>query len=319
MNTLPSNWEVSQQNLKASILQSSNWAEFQHSLGRNPYFGQGDEWSWIGYERKSKGLRYLMIPYGPTIRGDKKACLDSVLKSAKQAGFDFVRLEPIGSLDADDLKALGGRQISEVDPQHTQLINLEKSEEDLRMDMRSGHRNPVNTAAKRGVKVYHTTGEAELPDFLRLMASTASSAGIKNYDDAYYQQLVKTLMPQGIAKFYVATVGGKKASISIVYDYNSTRSYAWAGNDQELNRKSQASVVNVWTMITDAKAAGMQTFDLWGVAPEDAPDSHKWAGISAFKRGFGGNTVGTLGTWDIPLKKAKYATYQAYRKLRGLE
>lgn len=317
MTNLPDNWDEQQQKLNSSVLQSAEWAKFQQSLGRRVYFDEAKTWSWVGFERISKGLRYLMLPYGPTIRDDKKACLDSIIKTATEAGFDFVRIEPIGTIDAQDLKDLHAREIKEVDPQHTQLISLDIPLDQLRMNLRSGHRNPVNTATKRKVKVYSSQDSAELPDFLNLMHETAKHAGIKNYDDSYYQQLVATLMPSSVAKFYVATVNGKKASVSIIYDWNGTRYYASAGNDQILNRASQASVVNVWTMIADAKKAGMHTFDLWGVAPESASPSHKWAGISNFKRGFGGNTVGTIGTWDIPLRKTKYKAYEVYRKLRG--
>lgn len=319
MQKLPDNWDDQQKALNASVLQTNAWAEFQNSLGREAFFGTGNGWSWMGFARASKGIKYLFLPYGPTMQLEARACLQNVIQTAKTAGFDFVRLEPIGKVSVEDIKSLGGQKITELDPQHTQLIDLTKTIEELRSEMRSGHRNPINTAEKRSVKVYNSKDPSELPDFLKFMDDTAKRAGITNYGDNYYQKLVETLMPSGYASFYVATVDGKKASISIVYDYNGTRSYAWAGNDQMLNRQSQASVVNVWQMIVDAKEAGMKTFDLWGVAPEDAPPSHKWAGISSFKRGFGGHTVATIGTWDVPIKRQKYKAYKIYRKLRKLD
>jgi lipid II:glycine glycyltransferase (peptidoglycan interpeptide bridge formation enzyme) len=319
MQKLPANWDDTQKSLNASILQSAGWAEFQGSLGRELYFGEGNGWSWVGFARASKGIKYLFLPYGPTIQSDTSACLRHVIQTAKDNNFDFIRLEPIGKVTSQEMVAIGGQKIAELDPEHTQLIDLTKSIDELRSDLRSGHRNPINQAEKRGVQVYSSTEPGELKDFLLLMASTAKRAGITNYDDNYYARLAETLMPLGMARFYVATVEGKKVSMSIVYDYHSTRSYAWAGNDAELNRKSQASVINVWQMITGAKEAGMHTFDLWGVAPVDAAPGHKWAGISVFKRGFGGETVETLGTWDVPIKQNKYKAYKVYRKLRKLD
>jgi len=319
MQKLPENWDAQQKKLQASILQTNVWADFQDSLGRTIYFGTNENWSWVGFARSSKGIRYLFLPYGPTIQSNAKQCLQDILQTAQSAGFDFVRLEPIGKITAADMYSHSAKKIGEVDPEHTQLIDLTKSIDELRAEMRSGHRNPINTAQKREVRVYSSHDQSELKDFLRFMADTATRAGIQNYGDEYYEKLVEHLMPTGFATFYVATAENKKASISIVYDWNGTRSYAWAGNDQVVNRKSQASVVNVWQMIVDAKSAGMKTFDLWGVAPEDAPTSHKWAGISSFKRGFGGKTVTTLGTWDIPLKKGKYRAYSVYRKLRKMD
>jgi lipid II:glycine glycyltransferase (peptidoglycan interpeptide bridge formation enzyme) len=319
MDLLPNNWDDQQKDLDASILQSSVWAKFQSELNRKPYFATSSNWSWVGFSRASKGIKYLFLPYGPTIASDADGCLQSIMQVAKDANFDFVRIEPIGKVSAEDIKKAGGVRIAELDPMHTQLIDLTKPIDELRSEMRSGHRNPINTAEKRQVSVYSSTGKDELPDFLRFMDDTAQRAGIKNYGEDYYKKLVDALMPVEFAKFYVAKAGEQKASISIVYDYNGTRSYAWAGNDQMLNRQSQASVVNVWQMIVDAKEAGMKTFDLWGVAPVDAPAKHKWAGISSFKRGFGGETTETIGTWDIPLKKSKYKAYKMYRKLRGMD
>jgi lipid II:glycine glycyltransferase (peptidoglycan interpeptide bridge formation enzyme) len=60
----------------------------------------------------------------------------------------------------------------------------------------------------------------------------------------------------------------------------------------------------------------MTSFDLWGVAPSDDV-KHKWAGISKFKKGFGGTTIQYLGTYDIPLNNIKYKLYKAYCRIRG--
>jgi lipid II:glycine glycyltransferase (peptidoglycan interpeptide bridge formation enzyme) len=53
--------------------------------------------------------------------------------------------------------------------------------------------------------------------------------------------------------------------------------------------------------------------DLWGVAPADQPD-HKWAGFTAFKKSFGGRGIAYPGTWDLPVRKVRYGSYQLARK-----
>lgn len=317
MNTLPSDWDIIQKSLHSSILQSSVWAKFQTQLNRGVYFDRSNHWSWLGFERQSKGIRYLLLPYGPTIRQNAKEALDSVVQKATSAGFDFVRLEPIGQLEIDQLSGIGAHQIAEVEPEHTQIIDLTKPEEELRKELQSGHRNRINTAQKRGIEVVQHKDLSPLDDFLVLMHDTARHAGIKNYDDSYYRTMAETMVQAGAASFYVAKAEGELASISLIYDWNDTRYYAHTGNNQAVNRQSKAAVVNVWTMMIDAKNLGLSSFDMWGVAPEGADSKHKWAGISEFKRGFGGQTVNTLGTWDIPLKKGKYKAYNMYRKLRG--
>ena len=48
----------------------------------------------------------------------------------------------------------------------------------------------------------------------------------------------------------------------------------------------KAAVPLLWQLISDARHAGADTFDFWGIAPTDDLD-HKRAGYTRFKRSFG--------------------------------
>ena len=318
-NFEPTVWDMQIAQLGGGILQSTAWAEFQEIVGREAVrASSAGEWAWQGFMRSSKGLRYLILPYGPVVQKNAAEALRSIVFSAEEQEVDFVRIEPISAVTEADLRAAGARKITEVDPQHTFVLDISQPEEDLRRGLQSGHRNRVNTTEKRGIVIRQVQDMSPMDDFLRLMADTAAHAHITNYPDSYYRHLAETLIGKDVASFYVSSVAGKVASVSLVYDWGDTRSYAHTGNDQALNREYKVAVSAAWKMIKDAKAAGLARFDLWGAAPDDSAD-HKWAGITAFKKGFGGERVTTLGTWDIPIKKTKYRAYQVYRKLRGLE
>ncbi len=318
-NFEPTVWDTQIAQLGGGILQSTAWAEFQEIVGREAVrASSAGGWAWQGFMRSSKGLRYLILPYGPVVQKNAAEALRSIVFSAEEQEVDFVRLEPIGAVTEADLRAAGARKITEVDPQHTFVLDISQPEEDLRRGLQSGHRNRVNTTEKRGIVIRQVQDMSPMNDFLRLMADTAAHAHITNYPDSYYRHLAETLIGKGVASFYVSSVAGKVASVSLVYDWGDTRSYAHTGNDQALNREYKVAVSAVWKMIADAKVAGLTKFDFWGAAPDDSAD-HKWAGITAFKKGFGGERVTTFGTWDIPIKKTKYRAYQVYRRLRGLE
>src|SRR5207253_9747167 len=66
----------------------------------------------------------------------------------------------------------------------------------------------------------------------------------------------------------------------------------------------------LWQMIGYAKARGAATFDFWGVIPDDNP-SHPWAGFSRFKKAFGGRLLERAGTWELPVRMARYRAYAA--------
>lgn len=311
-------WDKRLEILGASILQSSAWADFQTIIDRPALRCSGGNWAWQGFVRRSHGLHYVIVPYGPVVHSNAPEALQSALSAAREQGADFVRLEPVGLVSLDQIKALGGRQIKEVQPQHTFVLDLTPSEVDLRAGLESGHRNRVNGTARRGIVIEQVRDMSPMDDFLRLMHDTALRAGINNYPDWYYRSLAEVLIAKRVASFYVSRVENQVSSVSLVYDWGGTRSYAHTGNDQHLNRQYKVAVSACWQMIIDAKASGLSKFDFWGAAPDDSAD-HAWAGITSFKRAFGGERVQTLGTWDIPIKQSKYRAYRAYRLLRRLE
>ncbi|MBP9827096.1 peptidoglycan bridge formation glycyltransferase FemA/FemB family protein [Candidatus Saccharibacteria bacterium] len=309
-------WDNTIISLGGGVLQSQAWADFQESIGRGLVRQSDKGWAWQGFIRNSKGLRYLFLPYGPVVQANSDEALRSLIFSGEEQGCDFVRCEPIGRISRQAMLTVGARQISEVEPQHTFVLDLTQDETDLRHGLQSGHRNRINTGAKRGITVEAVANLAPIDDFLRLMSDTARHAHIINYPDSYYVRMAEVLIGAGQAVFYVSRVAGQVASVSLVYDFDTTRYYAFTGNDQQLNREHKVAVSAVWQMIVDAKQKGLTKFDLWGAAPDESPD-HKWAGITAFKKGFGGERVATIGTWDIPIKHTKYRAYSLYRKLRG--
>ncbi len=313
---LPSNWNNSIQNRSGHILQSAQWANFQTSIGRQPYFSINKDWYWIAYNRQVTGLHYLLATYNPVIEKDPVKALESLRVQGGDLKCDFVRVEPTGNVSKQDLESLGAHQLADVQPSHTLVLDLTRSEEDLRHDLQSGHRNRINTGEKRGVRVYKTVDLKTIPVFLRLMHDTADHSKITNHPDWYYEKMAQNLIEQGIACFYVATVEENPASVSLVFDWGNTRYYAHTGNDQVLNRQYKAAVSCAWQMILDAKSDGKKYFDFWGIAPPEEPN-HPWAGISAFKHGFGGSVVSNIGTYDLVINKSKYAMYNAYRKLKG--
>ncbi|GDX63068.1 peptidoglycan bridge formation protein FemAB [Candidatus Saccharibacteria bacterium] len=316
MENLPNDWDLIQKSLDASILQSQVWSDFQQSLGRKAHFEWSNHWSWVGFERKMKGFKYLLVPYGPTASVQAKEALDSLVSYAKKHSYDFVRIEPMGNISEYDLKAFGAKKIGELDPEFTQIIDLNKGEDELRSGLKPNHRNLINGTKRRGIEITQSTNPQDFNEFLSMLKETSKRAKVKFYPDSYYKKIWETLGSKNNAKLYLAKVENKPVSAALFYDYNGVRYYAHAGAYQEINRKVNASISLLWQAILDAKKLGMNQFDLWGVSPND-DSKHKWAGITSFKKGFGGQTINYLGTFDIPIKKSKYKLYSLAQSLRG--
>ncbi len=288
------------------------------AVGREVVWDQGDGWQWQAVIRVSRGIRYLMCSYGPAADGPKsmRDAVKSLAEAAIRQNADFIRLEPQSNITAAELEAMGARRIGEVQPAHTQVVDLILPIEEIRGELASGHRNLINGTQRRGITVRKSTAAADFEAFITMLRETQQHARTTFHSEEYYRKLWQVLQPKGICQLYVADVNGESVAAAMFYDWGSIRYYAHAGARQEANRRAKASVSLVWQALVDAKEAKMAAFDLWGVSPE-GDESHKLAALSRFKRAFGGQTVAYLGTWDIPLKTNKYRAYTWYRRLRG--
>ena len=63
-----------------------------------------------------------------------------------------------------------------------------------------------------------------------------------------------------------------------------------------------------------AKSQGATFYDMWGIAPTDDPADPQ-AGLTGFKRGWGGQVVEFVSGFDYVYDEAAYRTFLAERKL----
>lgn len=75
-----------------------------------------------------------------------------------------------------------------------------------------------------------------------------------------------------------------------------------------LDKNVPASYLCQWTGIKLAKELGCETYDFWGVSPEDEPN-HPWYTIGRFKRGFGGTDMKLIHAQDFILSWQYWITW----------
>lgn len=307
-------WDEKLIKLNGHFLQSRAWASFQTALGKDVFYCTGEDWLWLAISQRAKFLKYLYIPYGPTVASEKglDEALESIKKFARENKYDFIRFEPNGSFNQSVL-AQKYTPSKEVQPETTSVLNLIPDKEDLLANCDTGHRSRIRHAGEKNIAVAESTSDKDIDDYLEMHHQTISRAGIKSFGDSYYRTLINVLGKSNNAKLYFATIDNKKIASAIVFDFNDTRYYAFAAADQELNRQTHCAVVLLWQLIVDAKDEGRKNFDFWGVAPEGAIN-HPWSGLSSFKRGFGGTDKKYSGTWDLAINTAKYRMYSLLKR-----
>ncbi len=311
-------WDEQQKVRNAHMLQGRPWALFQQALGHPVIWADNPDWSWMAVIINGKGVRYLYVPYGPTISNPDSLneALLSLKTAAKALSLDFIRCEPIG-VSMKTIASSGMRRTKSVQPQESLIIDLKQTPEVLKSKLSSSHRNTINGAERRGLILRSSTDISNLEPFLNLIHATADTRHFHSYPDSYYKTLVETLLPTGNIKFFIAEHQGKVVSATLCMDYLQTRAYSYTGNDPNA-RNLRATAPLVWKMITDSKAEGFERFDLWGIAPNGAGPNHPWAGFSEFKRSFGGQEVFYSGTWELPISPLKYHAHRIAKQISKL-
>jgi lipid II:glycine glycyltransferase (peptidoglycan interpeptide bridge formation enzyme) len=319
------------------VMQSRAWMAVQQALGDEVVHQRGEGWRWAGVHHRGRGIGYLYLPYGPALEDSARLgdALDAIRVAGRSLSVDFVRVEPdlvvastamaaaeaepVGTVAAETEAALAARGavlVRSVQPRHTLVLDLRRSEEELRGEMLSGRRRSINAATRKGISIRRTREAAEAEEFIRLIHRTGERNRFDPHADAYYRTVCTTLFGLGAASLYLAEVEGESVAGVIAFESATTGYYAHAADDPERSRQIVAAAPLAWQIVRDCRAEGRTAFDFWGVIPDDSVD-HPWAGFSRFKKTFGGRMVTRPGTFDLPLRPLRYRAYRAAREMRA--
>lgn len=330
------------------FLQSWDWSLFQEKLGRIAYRyrvaadapAQGELAQFLMLELPLPfGQKYGYLPRGPVLAcdpGDGKALLphlDAVVAALREIAvrdrLTFVRIEwpwPSGAagLTAQDLRSRGFVPAPPMQPAHTSVVQLGRSEEELLGAMHPKTRYNVRVAERHGVVVRQGSGDADFEAFWSLLAETAKRDNFHTHARDYYAKMFAQLAGTPPAdgperdlrvRLWLAEREGRAIAAALTAEFGDTVTYLH-GASRSGDRKYMAPYLLHWRIIADAKARGFARYDFWGTAPND-DETHPWAGITRFKKGFGGSDEAYLGAWELPVRPRWYSAYRFAKRIRG--
>lgn len=306
------------------FLQSTAWKTFEESLGKTCFTVSESSFAYLAILEKTRLGNYLYLPYGPSLsRKNPKSALKSAIKSLKNLAQShncfFIRLEPPFSFEANYLEDLNLKKSKDLNPAETWVLDLTQPREIILKNMSQGTRTRHNTFTKKGLSVEVSQNPEDIHYLVSLQRKLAQEKGIKTFPESY----LKTELSQPFSSLYLVhyhssekNSDSKVIAASLFFDDSTskTRFYMQSAADSAY-KKLPGTVALLSTAIFDAKSAGLKTFDFWGIAPENAPKNHPWAGFTAFKKSFGGSEKSYSGTWDYPLNSKKYSLYTHLRTL----
>lgn len=307
---------VAKKHPEANFLQTSAWGKVYEIDGEKVYYlglYESDELhgTAVVIVKNAKRGRYLEIPGGPIIDWEHeprfvKAFMQEIAKVAKTEDCVFVRMRPNISDTGEHRRIISDCKLvpspMHLHAEHTVMIDLRYSLEDIMKDMRRQTRYEVRRAEKMGIQVTFDTSKHAFEEFYNLQLETARRQG-------FIPSSREFIMAQhdafgGAARIYTASLDGKPLAKGLIIMQSPEAIYHEAAST-EGGRKYPGAYALQWRVIRDAKDLGFRRYNLFGIAPPNSP-KHRYAGVTTFKTGFGGNLVTYVPAHDLVIRKLRY-------------
>lgn len=309
-------WQQAAEDLPLTFLQSWEWGQMHEAMG-HPVLRVGFDGGVMTAVALSLGFgrNVLFAPQGPVLADETDATVvtaladsDCVRNFAREHNCIALRIEP-------NRQPSGLKRVADVSPAVTSVLDLTQSEEELLAGMKQKTRYNVRRASKKGVEVEFADDYSEelLDHWWKLVTETSERHGIGHHERGYYETMLTTLMSSGIMEVGIARHDGDLLGMTLNARYSGTTTYVHGANTH--NKKNMmATYALQWEAIKRAQAAGSTLYDFYGIAPEDTP-KHHLSGVTRFKKGFGGETINSLGTFETGIH-ALYQLYSLYKRFR---
>lgn len=318
-----------------SFLQAWQWGEAYRRLGTSVSrlmtpSGPGAVVAQVLQREVGWGRAWWYVPHGPVIgsvdalaeaagRDQWELLLAAVIERAEQAGVMFVRIEPRWPSGGRPvlLPSDWRRAERSVQPIHTLVVDVTRSEEELMAAFHQKARYNVRLAQRRGVTVRFTQEVQAVATFLDLASEVARRGSFRYHPAAYYQAMHAVLTPASMMHLAVAEYAGQALAVNMLVTFGDRVTYAH-GASGSARRDLMAPHLLQWESMRWAKARGYHWYDLFGVAPRTTRSAHPWAGITQFKTGFDGQRESYVGAYDYVLNPTLYTLFTLARRVRGL-
>lgn len=303
------------------FLQSWNWGEF-HRLMENKIFRLGvfEGRKLVGValviKEEAKRGRYFTIPGGPIlINWDDFKLSKAVFNKLKHLGaeeeIDFIRVRP-PIPDTPRHRRLFRKLGFRDAPMHlhaetTLQLDLSQSEEEILAGMRKTTRYLIRRAEREGVKTEVSKNVGDVDILYRLQMEAWQRHKFVPFSKEFFEKHFKAFVGDDQIVLIKANYQNETLAIGMFIFYGDTATYHYSGSSSK-HFKIPSSYAMLWRAIREAKKRHCRVFDLWGIAPSDDP-RHRFAGVTLFKKGFGGQRVDHLHAQDLPLKKSYWLTY----------
>lgn len=314
-----------------TFLHSWAWGEFNEMLGDKVWrFGisTDDELVAAALLIKVHARRgnFLFIPHGPVFHETcntqhaTKIFVERFKEVAEKERVNFIRISPLLKNNEENRKVFGRLGFRPA-PIHmhaetTWSLDLTQDESVLFMNMRKTTRNLIRRSVKEGVIIKTGVAENDVEIFYNLYKETVMKHRFTPFSLSYLKNQVKIFSVGDGIRVFTAWYNNEPIASAIVVFYGASAFYHHGASSTKYP-KIPAAYLLQWAAIKEAKRRGHKLYNFWGIVPKDN-FKHPWAGITFFKKGFGGFQTDYIHAQDLPLSWKYWPNYifETTRRIR---
>lgn len=306
-----------------SFLQAPFYGAWQERDGKTVvYFAASNETGVIAAGLAVKydapgGISFFYCPYGPTTQKwspELLAATRAFFKPiAKRSGATFVRL------DSDNLATITKpvpnhlAVTASLQPRAEWLLDISGDQDAIWMGMHKHARYNVRLAERANAQLdFYAPADAPMDQISALMQTTAGRDNFSFQNRTYYEGVLASI-PAADGFVTICTIDGKPAAFGIFAAYDNVVHYVYAGSSDDF-RKIAPPYFLIWNAIHEARKRGWLVLNFGGIA--DEVKGKHLAGVTGFKKRFGGYEQTHTNPVDIVYKPLKYRLFSLYKRLR---
>ncbi len=302
---------------EANFLQSWDYYEFHRSRGKHivrrlAYNDGVIVGAYAGVVETAKRGKHLAIAGGPLLDWGNRKLVNIVFDDIRQQGIDaecvFVRVRPQLELSDTSLELMADLGLKRapmyLSVEFAGVLDLQKTEEEILNGASQGLRRKLRKAAKNNIEIRADTSDASIDEFCRLERIHAERQKYVAFPESFLRKQFNAFRKGGEILIYTASKDGETLAQNFMVFYGPEASYHYGVSSELGTRYSAAPLLHMEAM-KEARRRGCIRYNLWGIV-EPNETSHRFYGVSEFKRSFGCEELRYTPAHDMILKPIKY-------------
>lgn len=302
---------------EANFLQSWDFYEFHKARGKKivrriALEGDKTVGAYAGVVETAKRGTYLAIAGGPIIDWNSKKIVkevfDDIREQGKKAGCVFVRVRPQLELSEKSLKLMNELGMKKapmyLSVEYAGILDLKKTKDEILAGASQGFRRKLRKAEKNEIEITADTSDEAINEFCNLEKKHAERQKYVAFSKSFLTKQFEAFRKNNEVIIYTAKKDGEVLAQNFMIFYGAEASYHY-GVSSELGTKYSAAPLLHLAAMDEARKRGCIRYNLWGIVGTDET-SHRFYGVSEFKRSFGCEEFKYTPAHDMILKPTKY-------------